>query len=359
MSVVFWGATLTRDQFYVRYHYLAQLEEELYDQGKTFSEMEAQELSELAKLVTKERQSILYGKEKVTVKKNCFRRRYYYVQFENPRLSELKTLIQGYLRINSLSKMIEAFESTDWYRKRIQCHITIDYTDTLTALNSYHQGVMDIIKIFKNRLSTTKGEETFHTHGEFLINYFWSFVRPLQDSYVNESTLHLLQLIRHHDGLIDKPQEFVDTFSQAEERAVGNLSGLGENLQVSFRRIDSIVKDAFHRLTLELAAFTEAKDSKRLGRATYEIYEVNSIYPQVQFLKTKWKARFGALAKKSAPFTRFLVNAHTEQDLLERSLNRLSVLHAACIQNELLRKKIKDYYNRERECAPVMMIHPG
>lgn len=352
MVAACWGNTITKDQFYARYKYLEELEVDLSEKGKNLGETDSQELLALSNLVMKDRQIILRGKEKVTVPTG----RYYYVLFENARLSELRTLIQGYLNISSLPQMIEAFETTDWYRTRILSHVTVDYNDTQRALHNFHENVMAIIKIFKARVEKASGQETFHTHGEFLINYVWKYSH--QKDFTDQSTQHILRLLRHHDQLIDQPQDFVDAFSKLEEQVAEHLSGLGMNLQTQFRTIESIATDAFSRLNLELAFFTTvAPDPNKSNRSNYEIFEVNLIYLQLLEIKSIWKMRFNALARKSEHFEQFVVNANTEQDLLERSLSNLSFLHAACIQNELLTKKMQEYYDRERRYAPPVMIH--
>lgn len=346
------GTTVTMAQCYARYDSLTRLEEDLSAKAEKLDDFDFQELLALTNLVMRDRTTILSGKERISV----HARRYYYVQCEDCGVSHLKDTLQNYSAINTLTKMMEAFETTNWYRGRIIQHMTVDYVDMLSTLKSVHQCTIHILQVMGQCAITFPIATTFQQYTS-------------QQKLNDDCNEQIFLLIRHHDQLLHSPQHFVDTAASLEDKVIQRF----RTLEATFVDYLSLVKEEvakiFHEVTRKLPPATsdsftvtihtrnlerqyhEKRGLKMLNGGIHMSYALSLMVNLVQQMESYWKMKFKVLSRKSTWLNQCLVNTQNERDLLERSLSRISHLHAVCIQNILLNRKIAKYSKRERDLA--------
>lgn len=257
-----WGNTINKDECYAKYEHLAHLEEELSEQGKVLSESDSQELLALADLVMRDQSSILCGRIKIEIGQQ----KYYYVQFQDQKILQLRNTsntIERYLKINNLTTMFEAFETTEWYRKRVISYITVDYMDTLTALRSSHQFNMDALKIIKRLESLHVDIMTADIYPAF--NAIFDRIFELykeQKQFNEECNKQILGIIQHYDKLSSNQQEFVKKISQEMSNVTKSLAKSGDNFKTRCSSIIELTDKAFNKATQELARVAESSSDK-------------------------------------------------------------------------------------------------
>lgn len=247
-----WGKTISRDECYVRYEYLAKLEEDLLDQGKALSDSDSQELKNLVKLVAKDQSSILRGRKTIEIGQ----KKYYYVQFHDPKVLQLEktsNAIKRYLEINSLTKMVEAFEKTDWYRKSVIRHVTVDHMDAITALRSSHQFNMDALQIVKRLESLHVDIMTADIYPAFQAIFTKIFeLYGAQKQFNDACSKQILCMIQHYDKLFDREQEFVKEIFPIENAVAKKLAQLEADFKEQCSSIIKLTDRAFNKATQEL-----------------------------------------------------------------------------------------------------------
>jgi hypothetical protein len=138
---------ITKNQFYERYHFLSDQEEELDNKNEKLDPENVQELSVLVTLVTKEKKRFLLGQELVEVSSR--ENKYYHVQFQNENIEKLNNSIKKCLSIKNVDEMLKFFKEDQKYRRSILNQISTTYLDTIRALKKSHEINIDMIRIIK------------------------------------------------------------------------------------------------------------------------------------------------------------------------------------------------------------------
>ena len=194
--------TLTRVEFYNRFNTLANLEEELADKGEKLSFRDATELEALAKLMQKEKSSILFSKEIVKINDS----EYYYVQFNENilKINKLKEQIQNTWKIQNVDEMARLFTTKTWYKNGIINQTTSDYFDLMGVYKDSHKINIDIIRIIKKleALQTDVIVSDIYPKLKDLFLKFFGLYR-IQQSFNCSCSLHAIAMLTMYKEAFD------------------------------------------------------------------------------------------------------------------------------------------------------------